>query len=185
MSLLALWLPILVSAVAVFVASSIIHMAIKWHMPEYKGFANEDAVRAAVRASNPVPGQYAIPYCADHKLMRTPEFQKKFADGPVGFLTLRPNGFPSMGPTLGAWFVMNLVVSALAACAAAAALGPGASTPAVCTITGLATLLAYGGGPTQLFIWMGKPARAFATELLDAIIYAALVAAVFAMMWPG
>ena len=184
MSPIALWLPVLASAVAVFVASSIIHMALKWHMGDYKRLANEDAVRAAIRAGSPGPGQYVMPYCPDHKLMRTPEFQKKFEEGPVAFMTVRANGFPAMGGALGGWFFYNVAVSALAACAAAAGLAPGASTGAICTITGLAALLAYGGGPVQHFIWMGKPGRALATELLDAIIYAVLVAAVFAMMWP-
>jgi len=184
MSMISLWLPILASAAGVFVASSIIHMALKWHMPEYRGFANEDAVRAAVSASRPEPGQYVVPYCADHKLMRTPEFQKKFAEGPVGFMTVRANGFPDMGPTLGGWFLFNVVVSALVACIAATMLAPGAASGAIFTVTGLATLLAYGGGPTQLFIWMGKPGRAFATELLDAIIYAAITAGLFAALWP-
>ena len=184
MSIAALWLPILVSAVAVFIASSLIHMALKWHMGNYKPFANEDAVRAAIRAGSPGPGQYVVPYCPDHKLMRTPEFQKKFEEGPVAFMTLRANGFPNMGPALGGWFVLNLVVSILAACIAAAGLGAGASTGAVCTTTALAALLAYGGGPLQHWIWMGKPARAMAFEMLDAVIYAAIVGGIFAALWP-
>ncbi len=38
----ALWLPILLSSVIVFVASSIIHMAPLWHKNDYPRLANED-----------------------------------------------------------------------------------------------------------------------------------------------
>lgn len=50
--LTALWLPIIVSAVGIFVASSLLHMAFKWHMSDYKKFPNEDDVRTAIRAGN-------------------------------------------------------------------------------------------------------------------------------------
>ena len=64
-ALLSLWLPILLSAVVVFVISSLVHMVFKWHASDYSGFANEDAVRAAIRAGNPVPGRYVVPFCKD------------------------------------------------------------------------------------------------------------------------
>ncbi len=35
-------------------------MVIKWHAGDYRGFANEDAVRAAIRAGNPAPGRYVV-----------------------------------------------------------------------------------------------------------------------------
>ena len=66
-----LWLPIVASAVLVFIASSLVHMVIKWHNADYRKLANEDEVRAAVRAGGPAPGQYVIPYCADMKDMGT------------------------------------------------------------------------------------------------------------------
>ena len=184
MSVAALWLPILLSAVGVFVASSVIHMLVQWHKGDYHAFANEDAVRAAIRAGTPSPGQYVVPYCADHKLLRTPEFQQKFAEGPVAFATVRANGMPGMGPMLGGWFVYNVVVALLAACVATRGLAAGASMHSVALATGIASLLAYGGGPVQQFIWMGKPGRSAALELLDAAIYAAITACVMAWLWP-
>jgi hypothetical protein len=184
MSLLSLWLPIVLSAVLVFVASSLIHMVLKWHMGDYRQMPNEDAVRAAIRAANPAPGQYFLPYCADHKLMRTPEFQKKFEEGPVGHLTLRPNGFPGMGPSLAAWFVYNLAISAIAACLACEALRPGAAFGSVAMMAGVAAFLAYAGGPIQQWIWMGKPLRSAALEVVDAIIYAVITGCILAWLWP-
>src|SRR5258705_1385777 len=99
-SLAQLWIPILASAVGVFVASSLIHMVIKWHNADYRKLANEDDVRAVVRAGNPSPGQYVIPHCLDMKEMQAPEMQKKFQEGPIAFVTVRPSGMPSMGQPL-------------------------------------------------------------------------------------
>ena len=57
-----LWLPILISSVLVFLVSAIIHMVLKYHNRDYTRLPNEDAVRAAIRAGNPAPAQYIIPY---------------------------------------------------------------------------------------------------------------------------
>ena len=183
-SLAALWLPIVVSAVLIFIASTLVHMVFKWHNSEYRTLANEDAVRAAMRAGSPAPGQYMIPYCGDHKLMRTPEFQKKFEEGPVAWLTVRPNGFPGMGGALGGWFVYTLAISAAAACIAAAGLPASASFKQVMCVAGLASFLAYAGGPIQQGIWMGKPWSAVSKEVLDAAIYAAITGVTIAWLWP-
>jgi hypothetical protein len=43
----ALWLPILLSAAAGFVASSLIHMASPWHKSDYPKMANEERVMDA------------------------------------------------------------------------------------------------------------------------------------------
>ena len=130
MSLLgALWLPIVLSAVLVFVVSAIIHMVLKYHNRDYTKLPNEDAVRAALRAGNPEPRQYIIPYCPDPKEMESPEMQQKFIEGPVGVLNLRRPGPPTMGPMLFQWFVFILVVSFFVAYLAAHTLAARRSLP--------------------------------------------------------
>ena len=47
-SLTQLWVPIILSAVIVFLASSLIHMVFKWHNADYRRLPDEDAVRAAL-----------------------------------------------------------------------------------------------------------------------------------------
>jgi hypothetical protein len=96
-SFLSLWLPILLSAVVVFVISSLIHMVFKWHASDYGRLANEDAVREAIRAGNPAPGRYVMPHCADMKDMAGETLQQKYREGPVGHMTIGPNGVPNMG----------------------------------------------------------------------------------------
>ena len=60
-SLGSLMLPVVLSAVFVFITSFLIHMVLKYHAPDYTQLPNEDAVRAAIRAGNPTPRQYIIP----------------------------------------------------------------------------------------------------------------------------
>src|SRR4051812_7568588 len=103
-TLLSLWLPILLSAVVVFVISSLVHMVVKYHASDYGTVANEDAVRDAIRAGNPAPGRYVFPQCKDMKDMASEEMKKKYQEGPVGHITILPNGVPNMGKYLGQWF---------------------------------------------------------------------------------
>jgi hypothetical protein len=45
----SLWLPVLLSAVVVFVASSIVHMALPWRKNDYRKVPDQDRVMAALR----------------------------------------------------------------------------------------------------------------------------------------
>ena len=179
-----LWIPILLSAVLVFVASSLIHMVFKWHNSDYRKFTNEDEVRAAIRSAGPAPGQYIIPYCADPKDMQNADMQKKFMEGPVGFLMLRPPCAPSMGKPLALWFLLSLIIAVVAGYLASKTVPVGASFLAVCRVTSLVTFLAYACGSVQGAIWMGKPWNSAAKEVLDAFIYGLVSALAFAWLWP-
>ena len=183
-SLAQLWMPILLAAVGVFIASSLIHMVFKWHNPDYRKLGNEDEVRAAIRASSPAPGQYMIPYCMGNDAMKDPAMQEKWKEGPIGFLMLRPAGMPSMGGALGSWFAVTLIVSLLAGYLASRTVPAGASFLAVCRVVGIATFLAYAfGGPIHS-IWAAKPWVSSAKEVLDALIYGAVSACVYGWLWP-
>ncbi len=183
-SLGQLWIPIVAAAVGIFIASSLVHMVFKWHNADYRKLANEDDVRAVVRAGSPAPGQYVIPHCTDMKLLQTPEFQQKFKDGPVGFLLVRPSGPPVIGPALGQWFVLNLVVALLVAYLASRTLPNTATFLQVCRVVGTVTFMAYAGGSISSAIWMGKPWASAAKEVLDALIYGLVAALIFGWLWP-
>ena len=122
----ALWLPILLSAVVVFVVSSIIHMASPWHKNDYPTMPNEDAFRAAVRPLAVPPGDYMVPRPANAEEMKSPGFAQKVAEGPVLVVTVMPNGRMSMTSNLISWFVYLIIVSLFAAYIAGRALPPGA-----------------------------------------------------------
>ena len=183
-SLTQLWLPILLSAVAVFFASSLIHMVFKWHQSDYFKLANEDDVRAVIRAANAPPGLYLIPHVLEGAECKKPEVLSKFAEGPVGFITLRPVGPPSIGKPLVQWFALIVVVAVVVAALAAWTLPKNASFMTVTTIVGAITLLAYATGGPINGIWMGKPWRSAFKEVLDGLVYAVVTALVFAWLWP-
>jgi hypothetical protein len=183
-SLGALWLPVLLSAVFVFITSSILHMVFRYHSATYTRLPNEDAVRTAIRAGNPGPGQYIIPHAGGMKEMETPEMQQKYAEGPVGVLNLRRAGKPSMGPYLVQWFVFTLVVSFFVAYVAAHAVAPGTVYLEVFRLVGAVAFLAYAAGQFPAAIWMGKPWSVATIEAFDGLLYALVTAGTFGWLWP-
>lgn len=183
-SLAQLWLPILLSAVCVFVASSLIHMVLKWHASEYRALPNEEAVRAAIRAGNPTPGQYVMPHCADMKAMGEPAMVAKYEEGPVALLMVNPNGPPAMGSALAKWFAFSVLVAFTAAYLAGRTLAPGTHYLQVFRVVGAVSFIAYGFGSIPASIWMGKSWVATLRDLADALIYGMLSAGIFGWLWP-
>ena len=181
---LHLWLPILATAIAVFVASSLIHMVIQWHKSDYKKLLNEDVVRDAIRAGSPGPGQYILPHCAEMKDMQNDAMKQKFVDGPVGMLVLRRSGPPAMGASLFQWFLYTLAVAAISGAMAMRVFGPMGSAHGAGHLVGLVSFLTYTGGSVQYGIWMGKPWGSVAKDALDGLIYAAIGMLIFSYLWP-
>jgi hypothetical protein len=180
----ALWMPILVSAVIVFVASSILHMVLPYHKSDYRKLPEEDRVVDALRAVGVTPGPvYHFPHTT-HKDMKSPEVAEKFKRGPVGLLTVIPSGPPAMGKYLGLWFVYCIVVSVLVAIVAGTTLRPGTSYLLVFHLTGLAAFLAYGVGQLQDSIWKGQTWGVTFKHVVDGLIYALLTAGTFGWLWP-
>ena len=179
-----LWLPILLTGAGVFIASSLIHIVLKWHNSDYSKLTNEDEVRAALGRGKPAPGIYIVPHCPDMKDLQSPEMQKKFVEGPVGFITVRASGMPTMGPHLAKWFGLNLLVAAGIAHLASFALVAGAPGIRVFHVFAIATFLAYGAGAVSDGIWTGRPWGAVSRDLLDALIYAVVSGLIFAWLWP-
>ena len=181
--MLSLWLPILATAVFIFIASSLIHMVFKWHNSDYKKIANEDEVRAAIRASSPVPGQYVVPHCVDMKDMGSEEMKKKFLEGPIAFMTVRKNGPPNMGLALTSWFIYSLLVACVAACVASETLGLNANPSQAGHLVGVISFMTYVGGSIQMGIWTGKPWSSVAKEVLDGLNYGVISGLTFMWLW--
>ncbi len=184
-TLTSLWLPILLGALAVFIASSLVHMVFKWHNADYRKLPNEDEVRAAIRKGAATPGQYVVPHCLDMKQLQSPEMQQKFVEGPNALLWIRANGKQGMGPILGKWFALNLLVSFMVAYIAAHTLGAGAAPMQVLRVTASIGFLAYAIGSISDGIWFYKPWGAVGKDLLDSLLYGFAGGAAFAFLWPA
>jgi hypothetical protein len=181
--LTALWLPILLSAVIVFVASSITHMLLTYHQSDYQKLPDEDKLRAALRAANLKPGLYIFPHCT-HKEMRSAATMEKLKQGPVGMLTVRPNGPPAMGKFLGQWFFYCLLIGFFVAYLTGRTLAPGTHYLAVFRVAGTAAFLAYGLGNLSNGIWKGQPWSMTIKESFDGLLYGLLTAGTFGWLWP-
>jgi hypothetical protein len=182
--LAALWLPIVLSAVLVFVLSAIIHMVLKYHNSDYHQLPNEEAVRAAIRSANPEPRQYVFPYAGDMKQMESPEMKQKYAEGPIGVLYLKRPGPVTMAPALTQWFLFCLFVSLFVAYIAAHSIPPTAEYLQVFRVVGAVAFLAYGAGQLPASIWMGKPWPVAAKEAFDGLLYGLVTAGTFGWLWP-
>ena len=183
-ALLSLWLPILLSAVVVFVISSLIHMFIKWHASDCRVFSNEDAVRDAIRAGQAGPGHYMMPYCSDMKQMGSEAMKKKYQEGPVAHVLIAPSGLPNMAKYMGAWVLYSVLIAAVAAFLATRLFGPDPShARAAAKFVGAVSFIAYGFGSIQESIWMSRPWVTTVKYLLDAALYAVGSGLVFCWLW--
>src|SRR6266436_2743696 len=123
--LTALLLPLLLAAVIVFVASSIMHMALPYHRSDYRQLPDEDKLLPALRAAGLKRGLYMFPYCT-HKDMKSPAIAEKQKQGPVGMLTVFPTGPVNMPKYLAMWFVYCLLIGLFVAYLTGRTVTPGA-----------------------------------------------------------
>jgi hypothetical protein len=179
-----LWLPILLSAVAVFIASSVIHMLIGWHNHDFAKLANEDEVMDALRKGSPEPGDYVFPRADDPADFGAEEIQKKWAEGPAGRLTVFPAGPVNMGKQLVHWFFYCVAISIFAGYLGAATLGAGTNYLNVFQVVGCAAFLGYAGSMWQQVIWWGAKPLAAIKSIVDGLVYALFTAGVFGWLWP-
>jgi len=183
-ALAALWLPILVSAVFVFIASSVIHMGPFWHRTDYPRLPDENSVASALRPLAIPPGEYMMPRAGSMKEFKTPEFAEKISKGPVVIMTVLPNRAMSMGRNMALWFVYCLVVSFFSSYIAARALPPGAQYLQVFRFIGATAFIGYALALWQMPIWYWRSWSLTLKETLDGMIYALLTAGTFGWLWP-
>ena len=183
-SLVSLWLPILLSAVVVFMASSVIHMGPFWHRSDFPRMPREEEVMNALRPLAIPPGDYFIPRADGMKEMRTAAFKEKMRLGPVAVMTVMPNGMFSMNRNLVQWFVFLIVVGIFAAYIAGRTLPPGTPYMRVFQIVSATAFIAYSLGLCQLSIWYRRAWSLTLKSVFDGIIYGLLTGGVFGWLWP-
>ncbi len=180
----ALWMPILLSAVAVFIVSSIIHMAFTYHNTDFRALPDEEAARRALGPLKLAPGAYAIPHCNTMKEAATPEFAAKRQDGPVVLMTvLKPGPLVMTGP-LVKWFGFVIVVSVFVAYVARLGLPSGAEYLQVHRVAGTAAFMAYGLGDVTQSVWHGRSWKVTGKNVADGLVYGLVTGGVFGWLWP-
>ena len=181
----SLWLPILLSAVAVFVASSILHMVLPWHRGDYPRLPDEDAFRSAVRPLAIPPGDYMVPRAAGPDELKDPAFQAKVNEGPVLVMTVMPNQTFNMARNLGLWFVYCLVVSLFAAYVAGRARGPGADYLDAFRFASVTAFIGYSLALWQMSIWFQRAWSLTIKSTIDGLVYGLITGGFFGWLWPS
>ena len=179
-----LWMPILVSAVIVFAASAIIHMALPIHRNELKKLPGEDEVMEALRKAGAGPGDYVLPHCPSMAAMKEPAFVEKRTKGPVGFVTLVPPGPPGMGKNLFQWFVYSILVGVFAAYIAGRARPAGTPYLEVFRFAGCTAFVGYSLATMQGSIWGGRSWSTTVKHMVDGLVYGLLTGGTFGWLWP-
>jgi len=183
---LSLWLPIVVSAVVVFVASFLAWSVLPHHKPDLRPLAREqeDQLLGWVQSADVKPGMYMFPGCADGKQMKDPEFRRRWEAGPWGTLNLLRSK-PSFSRNLICVFVFYLVVGILVAYVGGLGVKAGASFTDVFQVTGTAAVMAYALGFIPHGIFFGRSCRSMFFDVVDGVVYGLLTGAVFGWLWPA
>jgi len=183
-SITALWLPIVLSSVFVFVMSSLIHMVVRWHNADYKPMPGEDAVAEVMRKQSLAPGTYVMPHCKDMAAMGTDEMKRKYVAGPVAFINVLPSGLPAMGKHLTLWFVWSLVVSVFVAYLCTRFVAADAHYLQVFRLAGTTAFMSYALHEPVSSIWKAQPWPVTARHMIDGLLYSLLTAGTFGWLWP-
>jgi hypothetical protein len=182
--LTALWAPIVLAAVLVFVVSSILHMVLPYHRSDWGRLPSEDEVMEALRRFKIPPGDYLMPCAGTPDTLRSPEFVDKMKRGPVALMTMMESGPPSMGKNLVWWFVYALVVSVFAAYVAGRTLAPGTDYLQVFRVAGTVAFASYSLALWQNTIWYKRSVASTAKSTFDGLIYGLMTAGAMGWLWP-
>jgi hypothetical protein len=182
---LSLWLPVLLSAAAVWIVATLFGMPFLHHKNDFIGLEpqQESALLEYLRTSGIKPGNYLFPDFRTREAMESEKVKRALSEGPVGHLCLwRPP--LSMGGKLAATFLVYLVVSTLIAYLASVALPKAAGFARVFQVVGTAGVLAYCFAFLPSAIWFGAYRRTMVAGIVDGIIFGLITGAIFAWRWP-
>ncbi len=179
-----LWLPILLSGVAVFFVSFLMWTVLPHHRQDWPRLPDEDRVMDALREPSTPAGQYSFPHCSGPEQWKDPAYLERFSKGPKGFLIVKPDGPESMGPKLATSFLFNVLAAFLVAYLASMALPVTTSSALVfrfvATASFVANSVALAWGP----IWFARSWSSTGKEMFDGLVYGLVTGAVFVATWP-
>ncbi|MFT3685677.1 MAG: hypothetical protein QM783_12250 [Phycisphaerales bacterium] len=181
----ALWLPILLSAVTVWIVSTIAGLPFLHHKNDFVGLptAQEDAFMEFLRSSGIKPGNYLFPDFRTREAMESEKVKKTLEHGPVGHLSLWTPPL-SMGAKMMGTLAVYLVVSALIGYLASVTLAKGAEFGKVVQVVGTAGVLAYSFAFIPSAIWFGAYKRSIVAGVVDGIVCGLVTGVIFAWRWP-
>jgi hypothetical protein len=185
--LISLVIPIVISAVVVFLASFLFHMVLGYHKNDLRKLPDpqEDELLAAVGRLNLAAADYGLPHPGSRERMNDPAFVAKMTKGPLVLMNVSPGMAPSMGKSLAIWFVFILVVTLFSAYITTRAVAAGTSYLSVFRFVGTSAFMGYALGQIPESIWYRRSWVRTCKSVFDSLIYALLTAGVFGWLWPG
>ena len=184
-SVTALWLPILVATVFVFITSNLIWMVFQLHKKDWKPLPDEEAFREVMNRQELPVAEYSFPFSAGPEDWKSEEWQKKFKEGPVGFLTVMPSGNMNMGKSMACWLAYIVVIQVFIAYLTGLSRPGGAEFMDVFRVAGATGVLGFAGAVAPEAIWLGRRWGNVLRTMRDGILYGLVSAAAFAWLWPG
>jgi hypothetical protein len=178
--MLALWLPIVLSGIALFFASWLAWMVMPHHKKEWQGLPNEDSFLAALKSAGVAAGQYVFPYCKPED-WKSEAFRAKLQNSPNGNIVIWP-GPCNMGKNMLLTVIFFTVVSFTIAYLAAMAIPPTNDRWFIFRFVGTAGILVYASSNILNGIWFG---RKMLGDFIDGIAYGLITGAIFAWLWPA
>jgi hypothetical protein len=168
----------------VFIALMIIHMLPGWHQGDMNAVPGEEAVMDTLRVLAIQPGEYRFPYGRTSAEMTSPAFVEKMTAGPVGVLTIRPNGELPFGRFLVEWIIYSLIVAVFAGYVTGRTHSPGTPFMDVFQISATVAFCCYAMAHWQNWIWWGKSTRYTIRYSIDGVIFGLVTGATFGWLWP-
>ncbi len=183
--LTSLFLPILLSAVLVFVASSVAHMVLTYHRRDYGRVPDEDRVMDALRPFKVPPGDYMLPCAGSPKEASAPGFVEKVTRGPVAIMTVMRPGPPSMGSSLAQWFAYCVVVGVFVAYVTGLSAPAGTDYRPVFRVASTTAFIGYALALWQDSIWYKRAWGTTFRSTADSVVYGLLTGGAFGWLWPA
>ena len=178
--LASLWLPIVVSAVALFFASFLSWVVVPIHRKDWVKLDAEDEFLGTVRELDIPVGSYMFPGCDNPEEMKTDEHKRKWKEGPRGIMTVFPK--VNMGKNMALTFLYFLAANFCLGYLATLALEPGDEFMKVFRFVATAGFMTFFGAIVCHAIWFRSRIVGHAIE---SIAYAAITGAIFGLLWPG
>lgn len=180
---LPLWLPILLSAFIVWIASTLAWTVLPHHKQDFIALPDEDGFMDYVRRSGIPRGNYVFPDFRGREAMKSQKVSKALEEGPVGHLSVWQTPL-TMGGKMVATLVVYLVVSTLIAYLTRVAIPGAAPFAKVFQVAATAGILAYCFSSIPNALWFGTYKRTIVAGIVDGVVYGAITGAIFAWRWP-
>ena len=182
--LAGLWIPIVVSAIAVLFACFVTRNVIGLHRADWKELPEEEATVEQLQKSGVGPGMYLFP---GRREKHTPELeecrQQRMNSGPWGTINVCARQ-PGLARHLFQTLIFCLTASTFVGYLGSLALDPGAKFLQVFQFTGTAGILAYAFGGIPNAIWFGSHVRRAVKDVIDGLCFGLITGTIFGILWP-